>query len=650
MSTINSAEVRATIASIKDIDVVGFQFEDRLSEVPTYRLTVTHDPASLQDVVGEPCSVTLDPNAYTALTPRDFAGVVMSAARSQDAEGRRLLDLVVQPWLAVLGLSKSSAIYLNKTSLEILKEVLARNGLSRAQIKGSKPSVKREMVIQYDENDLDFVRRILAEEGLAFYFHDGSNADVMMLHDTSLPYPKTPSRVSLTDAQLGDVTREAAHSLTLDRALRPDTVSLTHYDPDAAKLVKAGPKSSRQAKTTEKPIVTEYRAVTVGKLSSDEIAVLANAEQAPEVLLRGVTEHPGLFIGQEIDIASDASGDFHGRFTLIEVAYAPIRGNAVTCRFVAVPADHIAAPKRLPKPLIAGVHNAEVVAASGSAKPGEISCDAEGRVKVTFFWDGATQASAFLRVAEPFAGAGYGAQFTPRVGHEVLVSFLHGDPDAPVITGQVYNAKNKPPYAQKDTKKSGIITKLDGPKNELEFNDEKDKQLLALRAAKDYELIVPENVVRKIEKLETSTVGETSTLNIKKDWKVTVDKAVTHKADSRSANIAKADEVSAKEISLTASSKITLKVGSNSIELSTSGVTINGLKVELVGKSKVDVTTKGALTLQGMSAKLDAKGKMDVNALQLTAKAKVQAKIEGGLCELSAKGMTTVKGGVVMIN
>lgn len=650
MSNTNTADVRATIASVKDIEVVGFQFEDRLSEVPTYQLTVKHDPASLKDVVGETCAITLDPDAYTALTPRDFAGVVMSAARSQDAEGWRLLDLVVQPWLGVLGLSKSSAIYLNKTALEILKEVLARNGLSRAQIKGSKPSVKREMVIQYDENDLDFVRRILAEEGLAFYFHDGSAADVMMLHDTSLPYPKSPSKVSLTDAQLGDVEREAASSLTLNRALRPSTASITHYDPDAAKLAKAGPKSASQAKTAQKPSVTEYRAVTIGKLSSDEIAVLANAEQAPEVLLHGVTEHPGLFIGQEIDIASHAKGEFHGRFTLIEVAYTPTRGNAVTCRFVAVPADHIAAPKRLPKPLIAGVHNAEVVGATDSAKPGEISCDAEGRVKVTFFWDGATQASAFLRVAEPFAGAGYGAQFTPRVGHEVLVSFLHGDPDAPVITGQVYNAKNKPPYAQKDTKKSGIVTKLDGPKNELEFNDEKDEQLLALRAAKNYELIVPENVVRKIEKLETSTVGETSTLTIKKDWKVTVDKAVTHKADSRSADIAKADEVSAKEISLTASSKITLKVGSNAIELSTSGITINGMKVELAGKSKVDIASKGALSLDGMSTKLTAKTTMSAEALQLTAKAKVQAKIEGALCELSGKALTTVKGGVVMIN
>ncbi|MDX8349820.1 type VI secretion system tip protein TssI/VgrG [Cognatiyoonia sp. IB215446] len=650
MAENNTADVLATIGNTKDIVVAGFRFEERLSEVPSYHLTVAHDPKSLKDVVGQVCKIALDADAYMSLTPRDFAGIIMSAERSQDADGRALLDLTVQPWLGILGLSKASAIYQSMTSLDILKEVLTRNGLARAQVKGSKPKVKRDMVVQYNENDLDFVRRILAEEGFAFYFHDGSAADTMLLHDTSLPYPDKPKVVSLTDAQLGNVELEEAMSLSLNRTLRPDTAALTHYDAETAKFAKGGPKASSEAKTSEKPTVTEYRAVTVGKLASDEMTVLVNAEQAPEVLLRGTTEHPGLFIGQEIDVASDSASEFHGRFTLIEVVYAPTRGNAVSCQFVAVPKDHVAAPKRLPKPLIAGVHNAEVVGASSSAKAGDISCDAEGRVKVRFFWDGDAQASAFLRVAEPFAGKGYGAQFTPRVGHEVLVSFLHGDPDAPVITGQVYNAKNKPPFAQKDTKKSGIVTKLDGGQNELEFTDEKGKELLAMRAAKDYELIVPENVVRKIDKLETVTVGETSTLNIKKDWKVTVDKAIAEKADSRSADIAKKDEISAKEIALTATSKITLKVGSNSLELSSSGIKINGMKVEIAGKSKVDVKSNAALNLEGLTGKLAAKTTMNIEGLQLTAKGKVQAKVEGPMCELSGTGMATVKGGVVMIN
>jgi len=93
----NTADVLATIGSTKDIVVTGFRFEERLSEVPTYSLTVAHDPKSLKDVVGQVCKIALDADAYMTLTPRDFAGIIMSAERSQDADGRALLDLTVQP-------------------------------------------------------------------------------------------------------------------------------------------------------------------------------------------------------------------------------------------------------------------------------------------------------------------------------------------------------------------------------------------------------------------------------------------------------------------------------------------------------------------------------------------------------------------------
>ncbi len=643
--------VEATIGEVKEIEVTHFRCEECLSEVPTYRMQVLYDANSLKDVVGKVCTIALVNHAYLELTPRSFEGIVMSAERFPTAiNATSTLELVVKPWMGVLGLSKSSAIYQKMTSLDILKEVMTRNGLARAVVKGSKPKVKRDMVVQYDENDLDFVRRILADEGIAFYFNDGTNADSLILHDTSLPYPNKPAKVTLTDEDLTDVSLQGAGSLAITRELRPDSASLTHYSPETAKIVKAGPKTSSEAKTSEKPTVTEYRAVAIGDLGKFDVKVLANAEQSSEVILRGSTEHPGLYIGQEIQIRSGSGSEFDAEFTLVELVYTLTRGNALICNFLAVPKDHVAAPQILPKPLIAGVHNAEVVGASSSAKAGDISCDSEGRVKVCFFWDGAAQASAFLRVAEPFAGKAYGAQFTPRVGHEVLVSFLHGDPDAPVIIGQVYNTKNKPPYAQKNTKKSGIITKLAGPQNELEFNDEKDKELLALRAAKDYELIVPENVVRKIEKLEIVTVGESSKLNIKKNWEIKVDKETSHESDSRKTKITNKDQLDAKEIAISATSKITLKVGSNSIELSASGIKINGSQVSVSGKSKVDVKSNAALNLNGLTAKFVAKTTMNIEGLQLTAKGKAMAKIDAPMAELSGKGMATVKGAIVMIN
>jgi type VI secretion system secreted protein VgrG len=256
-------------------------------------------------------------------------------------------------------------------------------------------------------------------------------------------------------------------------------------------------------------------------------------------------------------------------------------------------------------------------------------------VLVEFFWDKAASNSGYIRVSEPFAGNGYGGQFTPRVGHEVLVSFLHGDPDAPVVTGQVYTEKNKPPFVEKNTTKSGIRTQLHGDPNELEFDDKAGNELIAIRAAKNFELIVAENVERDVTKLDTTTIGKTSKLDIGEDWNVTVKKAYTNDSD---------------EITLTGKTKIILKVGSSKIVLSSSGIVIDAPKVEISGKSKLDVASKGTLSLSGMSSTLEAKTALNLKGLNISVKGQAMATFESPLTTVKGSGMLTLTGGMAMIN
>ncbi|CUH78343.1 type VI secretion system Vgr family protein [Tritonibacter multivorans] len=640
--------IKLSVDGSLELEVIDFSLREGLSEVPVYNLTVLDQTQTLDALVGQPCTLAF-PEDLFEVAPRDFAGLVMAAERVLDATGSPMLRLKVQPVLAVLGLSVHSAMYQNKDAVDIVKEVLARNGLSRLKISGSKGKAKRETVIQYNENDLEFCRRILAEEGLAFYFHDGSAADTLVIHDVQNPFPKGAGGIELTDAEMSDVERMEASQLSLRRALRPDKVELTHYDAEKADMATAGPAVSSAAKTTETPSVVEYRHVTIGDLKTNELKVLAAAEQAPELGLSGTCEHPGMFIGQELDIASANQPDLAGRYVVIGLTYTPKRGNAVSCQFEAVSADNLPAPERLPKPLIAGVHNAIVVGGS-SAKAGEVACDAEGRVQVRFFWDKTSSASGYLRVAEPYAGNGYGSQFLPRVGHEVLVSFLHGDPDAPVITGQIYTDKHKPPFAEKNSTKSGIRTKLEGDPNELEFDDKKGAELIGLRAAKDFELLVTENVTRDVKKLDTTKIGETSKLDIGKNWEIAVTEAQTNSAKSRTSTITEGETVEAKEITLEGSSKITLKVGSSKIELSSSGIKIDAPKVEISGSSKVDVKSDATLSLSGLSSKLEAKTTLDLKGLNIAAKGSAMVKVEGPMAEVSASGVLTLKGSMAMIN
>lgn len=634
MAETKSILVTLTVDKKFDLDVTDFELCETLSEVPKYRVTVLDQETHLDELVGKFCEINLVSGVYIALKARKFSGIIMSVERAVDRSGSPTLEIELQSALGVLGLSVHSAIYQKKTSLEVLKEVLARNGLARMKIAGTKSKAKRDTVIQYNENDLDFCKRILSEEGLTFYFNDGTDPDTLFLHDVRKPFPKVFDIIELTDGKSVADGKLVAENLNLTRTFRPHKVELTHYDASKAAQTMAGPVTASKTKTAMTPSVLEYRPTIVGDLNNDELKILINASQRPELAISGECEHPAVYLGQEIKITSLDISDMNERYIISHLIYRPLRGNALCCQFHAVPVTHIPAPIRLPKPLISGVHNAIVVGPEGS-KTGTVACDDKGRVLVKFFWDKTASDSGYIRVSEPFSGNGYGAQFTPRVGHEVLVSFLHGDPDAPVITGQLYTEKHQPPFAEKNTTKSGIRTQLEGLPNELEFDDKAGAELIGIRAAKDFELIVNENVTREIKMKETTTIAETSKLEIGDSWDIKVNNGQYNEAD---------------EITLKGKTKITLQVGQSRIELSASGILIDAPKVEIKGKSKVDFDSKGALTLTGISTKVEAKTALDLKGLNISAKASIKASLEGAMAEVKGTGVVTIKGGVTMIN
>jgi type VI secretion system secreted protein VgrG len=309
-------------------------------------------------------------------------------------------------------------------------------------------------------------------------------------------------------------------------------------------------------------------------------------------------------------------------------------GNGLSTSFRAAPKEAPYLPPCLPKPLIAGVHNALVV----GGNDGEVACDAEGRVKVKFFWDQSKETkdtTGWISVAETYAGKGYGGQFTPRVGHEVLVSFLHGDPDCPVITGQIYNAKNKPPFAKANTTQTGYSTKLKGKPNELIFDDLQDKEKLTLNAAKDYELTVQDTATTTVTKDEKTTIKGEATRKVEKSWDVDITKDLT---------------IDAQNITLTGKSKITLKVGGSSIELSSSGITIKGSKLTL---DSTQLTAKGSakFVISGAQGEVKATGPLNLKGAQLNAEASVMAKLKGSaMASVEGGGMTQIKGALVKVN
>lgn len=342
---------------------------------------------------------------------------------------------------------------------------------------------------------------------------------------------------------------------------------------------------------------------------------------------------------------------------------------ALTC----APESHAYYPNAKTKPVIHGLQSALVAGSTA----GEPACDTLGRVRIKFHWDKETgdKTSCWVRVAQGMAGSGYGMQFLPRAGQEVLVSFINGDPDQPVVVSSLYNSKHKPPYATANTTQNGIKTKLSGESNELRFDDKKDKESFYMHAAKDMTcevvndhsesvggemaLSVTKNITQTVEKGYSITAKEDISTKTEKNYSLTATQKITE---------------TGKEITLKADDKITLKVGGSSIVMSSSKIEISSSTVVISGDSKISLEggslgmkgssmsmqSSGALNLKSSSSvsisagtNLSAKGTtgVSIKGLNVDVKGDIGATLKGGVtAEASSGACTTVKGAIVMVN
>jgi type VI secretion system secreted protein VgrG len=607
-----------------------------ISTVPEYQIKLPDVDGKLDSYLGKSARITF-PSTDGGNNPRVFEGIITDAELTRDTgntfSDRQIASFVVRPFLVLLGYSSASCIYQNKSSVDILKDVLARNGLQRAKMKISATPPKRETCIQYNENDLTFVQRILAEDGIIFYFHDGSDPSTIVIHDTAKPYPANAAgEAEMTDPSVADAKLFQAHDLSLGRQVVAGKVSLTSYDIDKAAQAVGGPITSTQTTMAGKPSISEYRAVS-GVNAKATATSLARRIKGSENRLTGSTDHPALYLGQTLKLFKIADDAIKGSYIISGIEFSAQAGSLRT-RVRAAPKADPYLPPHFHKPTIAGVHNAIVV----GGDDGTPVCDAEGRVKIKFLWDMSPEkkdTTGWIRVAEAYAGKGYGGQFIPRVGHEVLVSFLHGDPDCPVITGQIYNSKNKPPFAKANSTKSGFSTKLKGNPNELIFDDAKDAEMLTLNAAKDYALMVEDTATLTVKKNENTTVKGIATRKVEKNYEVEVTKGMTLDAET---------------INLTGKSKIVLKVGGSSIELSSTGIKI---KTQSLSIDSTQFTSKSSSKFQisGAQGSVQATGPLNLKGMQLNAEGSVTAKLKGAaMTSVEAGGMTQIKGALVKVN
>jgi type VI secretion system secreted protein VgrG len=536
-------EVRYTFTvrdQIAACHVCRVELCEALSE--PYRLVVELVSDDLEfdpeDLLGADCSLQIARDDHPA---REVLGQILRVEQRGRRDARQALRLEIGPALALLAHRIDTRAWQHASAVEIVLDVLEDRlaALGRRIRIDLDPAdyPPREYCVQYRESDLEFVLRLLASEGIALRFDHDSHADAetVVLFDRN---DRCPTRSPVGFAPRGAAVSAAESIDRFERARRLGTTGVTQRDwvpLAAAEAPFTHTRCARDDRGRER-IVYEH---DDRRLDADDAGTRARRKLEQRTVLRdacrgagdvvdftpglrfALTEHPES--GRDRDyllVRVEHHGEVAGadRFGADISANAPRYHNTFECVAEEVPFRPDDRPQR---PRVHGPHTAIVVGPEGE----EIHTDEHGRIKLRFHWDrdnpADDRASCWVRVAQTWAGAGWGALFLPRVGMEVLVEFIDGDPDRPLVIGCVYNSLNTPPVALPDDKTCSALTSESSPggglANQIRLEDARGRESLTIRTRRDLHTSAGHDHTATVAHDQTSKIGGNQTNTIAGD-------------------------------------------------------------------------------------------------------------------------------------
>jgi type VI secretion system secreted protein VgrG len=460
---------------------------------------------------------------------RYFNGYVTRFAQGDTLGRYHEYRMTVRAWLWFLTRTTDCRIFQEKTVPDIIKEVFADHSMALFDDGLNGTYAKREYCVQYRETDFDFVSRLMEEEGIYYYFEHGDGKHTMKLVDADSAHTKLEGRDTIRYRPPGRELHGDEECVTVFRQaqrIKPGLVATRSYDftkPKAdlgvkAQIIEKHDSADYEIYDYEGDYVQADNGDHLARVRIDELHTgfeLAEAECNVREIAVGHTfklanaprqdqEKDYLIVKADWDLQNNA----HETNTEEEAVYH--------CGMTVLQAKQQFRPARItPRPRMGGPQTAVVVGPGGE----EIYCDKYGRVKVQFHWDRYGKrnenSSCWIRVSNPWAGGNWGGMAIPRMGQEVLVDFLEGDPDQPIITGRIYNADQMPPYAlPANATQTGIKSRSSkgggaANFNEIRFEDKKGSEQLFLHAEKNQDI--------EVEKDETHWVGNDRKKNIDHD-------------------------------------------------------------------------------------------------------------------------------------
>jgi type VI secretion system secreted protein VgrG len=653
---------------------------ERCNEPYTFQVTVLSEKQDLQadKVLGEPVTLLIE---LPGQQVRPMHGLVSRFVQtgeqifSGERERKPLYryQLRLQPWFWFLTRAADCRIFQKKSVPDIFEAVCKEHGFHDYKLTLNATYQPRDYCVQYRETDFNFLSRLLEEVGIHYFFDHHEDRHVMVLADGPDAHQPAAAfdKVEMRPDGAARATEGMLESWWVEHSVQSGAYATTDYnfETPSLSLLKSALKSRTYAKSDLE--LFDYPA-SPDVLNADGVTKVANVRlqevQAGYERFHGSSAHcAGLRNGAKFELQKHPNKSLNKAYIIIGTTHTftanqyTAGGDNSYSAAVAVEAIDSKAPYRpvrsTPKPVIQGTQTAVVVGQKGN----EIDTDKYGRVKVQFRWDREGKldenSSCWVRVAQVWAGKSWGALHIPRVGQEVLVSFLEGDPDQPIITGRVYNAEFMPPYALPDNRTQSGIMSRSSPNgaaancNEIRFEDKKGEELLTFHAEKDLTTEVEHDQTVKVGNDTTITIDHDRTATVKNDETCTVNGNRTAKVDKNENLTVTQDQTSdvkqnqtlkvGQTYKLTAGQEIHLEVGQAKLVMKADGtIELSGLDIKIDGSSSIKQSGGMKIELSTTQYKLAG----TVVQVQGT-----QTSIQGTLLDLQASAVASLKGALTQI-
>ncbi len=569
----------------------------------------------ISKLIGGTCCVWMYQAEDKSTPDRYFHGIVTRVVSAGMLGGAYRYKVELRPWIWLLSQVTDCCIFQKKSAFQIVTDIFRNAGFSDFEDKrqASAGEAQLEYCVQYHETSLAFVTRLMEQYGFYYFFTHARDKHTLVFADdpnshevidTALPFQSDQTEFRKVDAHIW--------VWSTDLGLNTDQWTFQDYNfqtPSADLTAKTLKPQSHQYKPFE---VYEYPGIYE---NTDDGLRLADIRMQALVYQRQMyvaqSNSRALWTGKQFKLSGHPDNAVNRSHLIVHstVTVGSAEGtpnpqaetiDTYRIEMRCIPGDTaFRLQRKTPRPMIRGPQTARVVGDAGE----EITTDSLGRVKVRFHWDRSdTQDSdrtCWIRVTQSWASGSWGAMTIPRVGQEVVVEFLEGDPDRPLITGVVYNGNNQVPYPLPENKTRTTLMSNSSPGgsgfNEFRIEDKAGEEEVYLHAAYDYN--------REVKHDETAKITNDRTVTI-----TSGNDSLTVSSGNHSVTVSSGNHslsVSSGKSEVSAAQSITLSVGANSIKIDTEGITINGMKVGVQASTTMSLNATAAMSLNGATISLN---------------------------------------------